>query len=136
MVEEILRCQRELAEQYKYKKLPPMLSEEMRVKYKGAIPRNFCIEGENQCEILSKEGTLVATGYERIVIGDYGAFLEMSREQMVKSNVKCKKGQEYRYKDGRFRERVKYFWYTAKDSSDVNYPQDKHGGLYLIYTKY
>ena len=46
------------------------------------------------------------------------------------------KGQEYRYRGPNFVNSVKYFWYTAKDSSDVKiYFQQKRCRIPTTYQK-
>lgn len=55
---------------------------------------------------------------DRIVIGDYGAFVEISPERILRNNLHCKEGQEYRFTDERYAKNVKYLWLTAADRSD------------------
>ena len=116
---EMLRFQEDLAKEYGYKPIEPNLFlGDVREKYRAALPEWCKLEGDViPCYTLS--GTLIATGYKRIVIGDYGAFIECSQEQIAADNIRIQPGQEYRLLDERFRERCKYFWYTAKDSSEI-----------------
>lgn len=116
---EMLDFQERLAKEYGYAPIGyNLFLGDVRQKYRDALPGwcklNGCII---PCYTLS--GTLIAKGYNRIVIGDYGAFVEFTSEQAVKSNMIVQPGQEYRITDPRFSERVKYFWYTAKDDSGV-----------------
>jgi hypothetical protein len=60
---------------------------------------------------------MIAYKYNRIVIGHYGAFIEIEKDDIYRDNVKCEPGQEYRIRDRRYRDKVKYQWYTAKDNS-------------------
>ena len=118
--------QDELAEKYKYKKLPNELSKQVRIEYKKSLPDILNINGDLDFKIYSIEGTLISNGYNRIVIGDYGAFVEFDNTQAVKDNMKVKSGQEYRINDEKYSENVKYFWLTAKDNSDIKiYYQQK-----------
>lgn len=105
-----------------------------------ALPEGFDVDGDKNCNIYSKGGTLIATGYNRVVIGDYGAFVEFDKTQVIKQNIKVKVGQEYRYNDKQYSENVKYLWLTAKDNSDckiyfqkktVNYADYKEGMFYI-----
>lgn len=116
--DEILNIQRNLANTYKYKPLPPLISMQQRQEYLDALPQEFNVHGNKNCNIYSKSGTLVATGYNRVVIGDYGAFVEFDKTQVVSQNIKVKAGQEYRYNDEQYSKNVKYLWLTAKDNSD------------------
>lgn len=116
--DEILSIQKNLADTYKYKPLPPLISMQQRQEYLEALPQEFDVDGNKKCNIYSKSGTLVATGYNRVVIGDYGAFVEFDKTQAVLQNIKVKAGQEYRYNDEQYSKNVKYLWLTAKDNSD------------------
>lgn len=128
--DEILNIQEKLANTYKYKPLPPLISIQQRQEYLDALPQEFDVHGNKNCNIYSKNGTLVATGYNRVVIGDYGAFVEFDKTQVVSQNIKVKAGQEYRYNDEQYSKNVKYFWLTAKDNSDCKiYFQKKDGRL-------
>jgi len=68
--------QDELAIKYKYKKLPFAISEKAKKEYIESLPIFLNISGDLEFKILSKNGTLISNGYNRIVVGDYGAFLE------------------------------------------------------------
>ena len=63
--------------------------------------------------------TLIANGYNRIVIGDYGAFIKFDKTQIIKNNIIVKRGQEYRINDPRYSANIKYYWLTARDLSDI-----------------
>jgi hypothetical protein len=118
--------QDELAEKYKYKKLPKELSKKVRKEYLKLLPTILKIDGDLDFKIYSKEGTLISNGYNRIVIGDYGAFIEFNKEQIVKENIIIKKGEEYRINDEKYSDKIKYFWLTAIDDSDIKiYYQQK-----------
>lgn len=125
--------QDELAIEYKYKKLPEVLSKEVRDTYESEIPTSLDVNGDKEFEITSKEGTLISNGYERIVIGDYGAFIEFSVEQVVRKNIKIAKGQEYRIKDEKYKNKVKYCWLTAKDNSRIKIYYQKKCVSYADY---
>jgi hypothetical protein len=107
-----------LVELYHYKKLPTDIREEAHKFYKELVDKSgLKMEGDS-VKLYSKEKTLLFSSYDRIVIGDYGAYIECSRDSINKPCIKCKKGQEYRFQNPYFKDKVKYFWYTAKDSSD------------------
>ena len=71
-----------------YKPLPPLISIQQRQEYLDALPQEFDVNGNKDCNIYSKSGTLLAIGYNRVVIGDYGAFVEFDKTQVVKQNIK------------------------------------------------
>lgn len=120
------KMQEELAQAYKYKPLPYLFSIEQRKIYEDNLPEWLKVEKKKRTPLFSKSGLLISTDYERVVIGDYGAFIEISPKQIVNSSLKVKEGQEYRIVDRHFSERVKYHWYTTKDNTDTKlYYQQK-----------
>lgn len=120
------KMQEELAQAYKYKPLPYLFSIEQRKIYEDNLPDWLKVEKKKRTPLFSKSGLLISTDYERVVIGDYGAFIEISPKQIVNSSLKVKEGQEYRITDRHFSERVKYHWYTTKDNTDTKlYYQQK-----------
>ena len=125
---EMLAFQELLAEQHNYEPLNQlsMFDEDVREKYLRNLPEWCSIVGDQNKELRSLNGTLLAVGYNRIVIGDYGAFIEIDPDHIVKENLRVKEGQEYRSTDPRFADRVKYFWLTATDKSNCKvYLQQK-----------
>ena len=142
----IQKMQADLSTQYSYKKQPDIIGEINMKVYLETLPEEFKgevkyvtsdkpgyeIEGKN-IPLYSKDGTLIADGYDRIVIGHYGAFLEISPEKMHLDNLKCKPGEEYRINNPRYAERIKYAWLTAKDDSDIKVYDQKRGVTYADY---
>ena len=116
--ENVLEYQERLVRNYKYRPLPTLQRDEARKLYRESLPEGFCMDGA-QVPLFSREGLKIADGYHRIVIGDYGAMVEMLSEQMVHENIRTKPGQEYRENNPRYSGNVKFAWLTAKDSSDV-----------------
>ena len=131
-MENLLKFQEELACKYSYRKLPKKLSEEVRQKYLDNIGSDLSIVGGSD-KLYSLNGTLIANGYTRIVIGDYGAFIEYEKEQSVKKHYKIKEGQEYRVNDPNYSKHVKYIWLTAKDDSDIKIYYQKRKVSYADY---
>ena len=130
---QMLQMQTQLAEDYKYKPIPPLIAELNMQQYIENLPSEFRTEvnhiyigyelkGQN-IPLFSKEGTQIAKRFDRIVIGHYGAFIEIAQKDMCMYNIICEKGQEYRITDPKYSENVKYQWYTTKD--------DSHCKLYL-----
>lgn len=124
---QMLSFQDQLAREYKYKPIEiNIFIGDVRQKYLKALPDWCKVDGDTHMSLYSLDGTLIAMGYRRIVIGDYGAFIECSPEQVCKFNLHCKPGQEYRIHDERFSRNAKYHWLTAKDRSDCKiYLQQK-----------
>ena len=152
---EILNYQNRLAEEYKYGNIPKKRLDEVYEVYIEALPsflwvhtlrkidldKTYCYEtmGEN-IPIYSRNGTLIAKKYDRVVIGNYGAFIEIDEQDVLLDNLKIKEGQEYRIQDPKYSEHVKYHWYTTKDLSDcklyfqqkeVTYADYKPGKWYI-----
>ena len=106
---------------------------DVREKYREALPEWCNLNGDMNVRLFTLDGSLVCKGYERIVIGDYGAFIEISPEQICKDSLCCKRGQEYRFSDVRFADNVKYLWLTAKDKSDCKIYLQKKKVSYADY---
>ena len=107
-----LKFEAELAKKYKYKKLPNEISNLCRQKYLENIPKNLFLNGGN--ELYTSHGTLITNKYERIVIGDYGAFIEFQNPNQEKLIIQP--GEEYRLKQDY---KVKYEWLTINDGSEI-----------------
>ena len=115
---EMLAFQEQLAQERHYAPVPPdLFVGDVREKYLAALPSWCQLDGERDAPLLTLSGTQLCTGYNRIVIGDYGAFVEITNQQMLHRNIQVMRGQEYRYQDPRFSAHVKYFWFTARDDS-------------------
>ena len=116
---EMLRFQEALAKEYKYKPVPlSLFREDVRDKYQENLPL-WCLDKSNyNASLYSADGTLICNGFDRIVIGDYGAFIEIPPEKICQESIICKKGQEYRIEDERYANNVKYLWLTTNDSSN------------------
>ena len=119
---------------YKYRKLNKTLSSEVRQKYLDNLPEQLNIGGDINFQIHSLDGTLISDDYNRIVIGDYGAFIEFDKSQVFKNHLKIKSGQEYRINDPKYSEHVKYYWLTPKDNSDMKVYYQKRTVGYADYS--
>lgn len=124
-----LQIETKLAEQYKYKKLPANLSLQYRQLYLENIPSFLSINGGKA--LYSKSGTLICDSYKRIVIGDYGAFVEFNEPNY--ENYIIAPGQEYRVKDPRYKDNVKYIWLTLNDDSNIKIYYQKKPVVYADY---
>lgn len=103
--QEVLQYNEELAAQYKYRRIPEGENKEkIQMNHYRTIPQCFigdAVAVYNQKEqrngyevcpiegipIYSRTGTLIASKYERIVIGDYGAFIEIDPADMVMDHI-------------------------------------------------
>ena len=113
-----LEIEADLANKYNYCPLSKDMSDKYRKLYLENIPTFLDINGDNTC-LYTKLGMCICTSYDRIVIGDYGAFIEYTKEQAITDNYIIKPGQEYRIYDKKYSKHVKYHWYTTKDDSNI-----------------
>ena len=117
--------------QYHYKPLPPDISAKQRKLYLAELPLEWNICGNDNCEIYDIYYNLVARGYSRIVIGDYGAFVEIPLDKMILNDIIVKPGEEYRFKADYIN--VKYHWYCLKQNHDIKIYYQKHTVAYADY---
>lgn len=126
-----LRIEAALAEKYGYKPLDKELSKDFRRLYTENIPSFLNVSGSIDT-LYTMNGSKVCNGYDRIVIGDYGAFIEFSQEHMASKFV-IKQGQEYRINDEKYKNNVKYVWLTINDRSDIKIYYQKKKVSYADY---
>ena len=129
---QMLRYQEQLAREYKYKPIPRTFFCDVRAEFQKALPE-WCNVSGDTISLETADGTVITNGYNRIVIGDYGAFVEFSRVQACMRRLEIKEGQMYRAKDPRYAEHVKYLWLTADDGSDVKVYDQKRPVEYADY---
>ena len=108
-----------LVHDWNYRPIPPMFSEDARTLYKATLPGWLQGTDPKATPICTLKGTEFASGYTQIVVGDYGAFLEIDGNQINKDVFQVQQGQEYRLIDPRYAEHVKYIWMTVPDGSNV-----------------
>jgi hypothetical protein len=128
----MLKYQEQLAREYKYKPIPRTFFCDVRAEFQKALPE-WCNMSGDTTKLETRNGTVIVNGYNRIVIGDYGAFVEFSRVQAYMRRLKIKEGQVYRIEDPRYAEHVKYLWLTANDSSGVKVYEQKRSVEYADY---
>jgi hypothetical protein len=128
----MLKYQEQLADEYKYKPIPRTFFKDVRAEFEETLPE-WCNMSGDTTKLETRSGTVIASGYNRIVIGDYGAFVEFSRAQANARHLKIKEGQSYRIEDPRYAEHVKYLWLTADDDSDVKVYDQKRLVEYADY---
>jgi len=124
-----LKIEAKLAEKYKYKNLPGDLSEKYRQYFTENIPDGIELNGGGR--LLTANGSEICRKYERIVVGDYGAFVEFNKENAGEFIIAP--GQEYRVNDERYSKNVKYIWLTVDDGSNVKIYLQKKGVTYADY---
>lgn len=107
-----------MAQKYGYEPLTSELSWKYRNFFKENLPDFLKIYGDT-IPLYTNNGTLICNGYDRIVIGDYGAFIEFTKSQANSSEYIVKPGEEYRIDDNNYSKNVKYHWYTINDGSDI-----------------
>lgn len=118
-----------LAKKYNYKKLSEKLSINARLIYNKTIP-TFLQNFENQ-PLYTVNGSCICNNFDRIVIGDYGAYVEFSGEQANKELFIIAPGQEYRL-EPRY-SNVKYIWLTIDDGSEIKIYYQKNTVKYADY---
>lgn len=126
----------ELSEKNKFAKLPGSKSRAVREFYINNLPpalkesykyeSKSLFEMEFPCNIFTANHIQFATGFSRIVVGDYGAYIEIPQDRMFINGLKGVAGQEFRYMDDNYRDKVKYNWLTCiADTSIKIYYQKK-----------
>ena len=128
-IESILQKIKTNIEYNQYTPLPKQESELIREYYKSQL--TLPVEGQ-QINIYSLKDTLISMGYSQIIVGDYGAYLEISSDQIIRENIKVKVGQEFRF-DSKYK--VKYYWYEPIDGSDVKIYLQKRKVKYADYRR-
>lgn len=116
--EEVKSLINKLVNNFNYKPLNKTLSKKYREIFEDNIPEFLNIKGDS-IKLYNKCGTLICNGYSRIVVGDYGAFVEYSPHQAKIRQYKVKPGEEYRLNSSESSRNIKYYWYTTKDSSNI-----------------
>lgn len=116
-----LKIERLLADKYKYKPLPGDLSGKYRQYFTENIPAWLSVDGSDTT-LRTPVGDVICNGYDRIVVGDYGAFIEFSEPA---NEFVVQPGQEYRINDERYSKNVKYIWLTIAGSGVKIYLQKK-----------
>ena len=115
-----------LKNKYKYKPLPATESEKVREIYKNSLK----ISDEDKDKTLyTKSGKLLSGGFMCIVVGDYGAFIEISPEQIMTSSLQ----QIELWRTEPKYSHVKYLAYTHKDDNSVYIYKQKSKVAYADY---
>jgi len=106
-----------------YTPLNKVESQIIREHYKNQFELKFVLPHSNyNGNILDLNTNIkIANGYERIIIGDYGIYLEINSDQIEFNNIYIKQNQGWRVNSEKFKS-VKYYWYeVAKNSAKIYY---------------
>ncbi|MBO5969959.1 MAG: hypothetical protein J6S14_15835 [Clostridia bacterium] len=120
----------DLADLYKYKKLPDWLSQFYRDLFSKNVPYFLAVKDGPVC-LHTIRGTVISNDFDRVVIGDYGAFVEFSVPAEPDLFI-TQPGQEYREKPP-YRDNVKYLWLTVDDDSGIKIYKQLRGVTYADY---
>lgn len=129
-----LKIEAALAKKYGYRSLSKDLSQKYRQFFADNTPK-FLHFGGSGATLITRCGTPICNGYDRIVVGDYGAFVEFTASQAASPFV-IQQGQEYRVYDERYSKNVKYIWLTANDQSGIKIYDQKRAVAYADYKPY
>lgn len=109
----------DLVEKYNYRRLPKDVSVSARQSYLSSLPL-WCKVGGDDVSLITPKGKLVASRYDRIVVGDYGPFVEVSPEDMNTEILLVQPGEEYRLDPANHdKYHIKYGWYTIKGHKNI-----------------
>jgi len=71
---------------------------------------NMPVMGDNYCQLYFKNTNIVlSNGYKRVVIGDYGAYIEITPKQINLNTIKSRWAAKPKRK-------VKYIWMVPRDT--------------------
>jgi hypothetical protein len=104
----VLALVNERLTQGKYIPLDRVDKEIARNYYTSQLAPTLSLEGNVYSRFFNQAKNHVATGYNRVVIGDYGAYIEFDKEQLNMSLI------ESRWPGEPIRP-VKYIWLQTKD---------------------
>ena len=129
----VTRYIEKLVHDWSYRPIPPLFSEEAKTLYRVTLPGWLQESDPKVIPICTLKGTEFASGFSRVVIGDYGAFLEIAGNQINRDVIHVQPGQEYRLGEPRYAEHVKYIWTTVPDGSNVKIYWQKKTVEYADY---
>ena len=108
-----LRFESALAKAHKYAKLPEDLSAKLKAIYKENMPHFLNLDGGST--LYTKSGYMICERYDRVVIGDYGAFVEFS---VPVPTLIVEPTQKWRMDTERY-PNVKYHWLTMPHGNRI-----------------
>ena len=125
-----LNIEKKLAAKYGYAPLSSELSKKYREYFQSNIPEFLSTDGGGA--LFTCFGSKVCEQYDRIVIGDYGAFVEFSHRPEDTVFI-IAPGQEYRADEQKYTRNIKYYWLTIDDGSGIKIYLQKRGVDYADY---
>lgn len=108
----------DLIKRFKFQLLDDETSINVRKHYKDNLPDEF--KSYSKGPLFTNSGFKIANDYNGIVIGDYGAYIVISYDNIITDNVVIKKGEEYRKFNTKFSSKVKYELYTDIKDRHIN----------------
>jgi hypothetical protein len=82
-------------------------------------------EGDDETVIHTESNMVIAKGYERVVIGDRGPYIELSNRHILLDGIHIPKDQHWRF-EPKWRQKVYYFEFRTIDESYLKvYLQNK-----------
>jgi len=89
------------------------------------IPHNGAIDFKFFTKRGPKEfGTFVAKGYERVVFGGRGPYIEFKKDQIIRNNIYIPANAEWRLDEGQ-EDKIYYYEYRTKIDNVMVYLQNK-----------
>lgn len=105
----ILEYADKLAKAYGYRPLPEKLKWDAQKVYVQHLPApffDFMFNGMEGYPLFSHSGNGISRGFSRVVVGDYGAFVEIPEEYLFDGALKMRHGTEKRMEFAN----AKYIW--------------------------
>ena len=99
-----------------WEKLSPQASAIARAEFVKHLPEWLRLEG-GKALLCTLDDISFADAYTRVVVGDYGAYIEFGIEDCDPDKLIVQPGQEYRMNNPYYRDKVKYDWLTVKGSA-------------------
>lgn len=113
-----------IAHDSRYRPLQRETSIAARALYEAQLPR--ILQEEKSLSFFSPQGALLASGFTRVVIGDYGAFVEFAPEHIQMHNIRLRWNTVVD-------KPVKYIWWEPTDGSNVKLYEQKDIVAYADY---
>lgn len=110
-MQKVIKFIERITKEYEYKPLPSDKSKLARDWYAKHLP----VLDPSQ-PIYDLQGHLIAESFTRIVIGDYGAFIEFNNKQANHELFSIAKGQEFRFQPWF---KGKYKWLTTNGANKI-----------------
>src|SRR5208282_4691300 len=79
---------------------------------------NLPLEGSGGIVFLTRSAIVIAEGYERVVIGERGPYIEFSDKQVAKGNIYVPDNQLWRLQSG-WQDKIYYHEYRSRGLANV-----------------